>query len=317
MKTRCPDCQTVFRVTPEQIKARAGRVRCGYCQTVFSALDSLVDAGHPDPVVGPVDPDPADARPETRIEPEFSETPREIPPFFLANEPVIREMQESGESERFSPHAAPFEPEGLDEPEEALEPGLAAGRVVPRVTSEIPGYSKWAEGFMAPPIAFSAEKPSRRRFWLVAAGLALALAGQIMFHFRGELAVSMPSLRPALDALSRVLDGPLPLPRHVELVSIETSDLQTDTTRGRLLVLNTTLRNNAPYGQAYPSLEFSLTDTQDMVIARRIFSPQDYLPPTRIAADPAFPGNSGVTVRLWIEAVDLAAAGYRLLVFYP
>ena len=169
---------------------------------------------------------------------------------------------------------------------------------------------------MAPPFAFPAEKPPGRPFWFVAAGLALALAGQAVFHFRGELSLAMPSLRPALEALSLALDGPLPLPRHVERVSIEASDLQTDAARGGLLVLNTTLRNNAPYGQAYPSLELSLTDVQDTVIARRVFSPQDYLP-ARAVTDPAFPGNSGVTVRLWIEAVDLAAAGYRLLVFYP
>ncbi|HRI91316.1 MAG TPA: zinc-ribbon domain-containing protein, partial [Accumulibacter sp.] len=29
MKTCCPGCQTIFRVTPEQLKARAGKVRCG------------------------------------------------------------------------------------------------------------------------------------------------------------------------------------------------------------------------------------------------------------------------------------------------
>jgi predicted Zn finger-like uncharacterized protein len=308
MKTRCPDCQTVFRVTPEQIKARAGRVRCGYCQAVFDALDALVDEATPGLAAIPTDPvvDPIDTLPEIRIEPELLETTHENPLFFSANPLEAQEEQETEESQ-LPPHDAPDAP---------LEPGLAAEWVLPRETSEIRGYSKWAEGVMAPPIVFPVEMPSRRPFLLVAAGLALALAGQAVFHFRGELAISMPSLRPALEALSRALDGPLPLPRHVDLVSIETSDLQTDATGDKRLVLNTTLRNNAPHEQAYPSLELSLTDVQDLVIARRIFSPQDYLP-ARVVTDPAFPGNSSVTVRLWIETVDLAAAGYRLLVFYP
>ncbi|HTH39253.1 MAG TPA: DUF3426 domain-containing protein [Rhodocyclaceae bacterium] len=43
MFTRCPTCTTTFRVTPEQLKARLGRVRCGQCQAVFNALDSLVE----------------------------------------------------------------------------------------------------------------------------------------------------------------------------------------------------------------------------------------------------------------------------------
>ena len=45
MKSRCPNCQTVFRVTPEQLRARAGKVRCGQCQAVFNALDSLLEFG--------------------------------------------------------------------------------------------------------------------------------------------------------------------------------------------------------------------------------------------------------------------------------
>lgn len=44
MLTRCPNCSTAFRVTPEQLKARAGRVRCGHCSGVFNALETLVDA---------------------------------------------------------------------------------------------------------------------------------------------------------------------------------------------------------------------------------------------------------------------------------
>jgi hypothetical protein len=108
----------------------------------------------------------------------------------------------------------------------------------------------------------------------------------------------------------------LPLPRHTDLVSIETSDLQTDAARGNLLVLNATLRNRAPYAQDYPSLELSLTDTQDVAIARRVFSPLDYLPP-KLAAEKAFPANADIPIRLWIEARELSPAGYRLYVFYP
>lgn len=43
LTTNCPSCSTAFRVTPEQLKARAGKVRCGHCQAVFNALESLND----------------------------------------------------------------------------------------------------------------------------------------------------------------------------------------------------------------------------------------------------------------------------------
>ena len=43
MYTRCPQCQTVFRITVTQLKARDGMVRCGRCQNVFRADQQLVE----------------------------------------------------------------------------------------------------------------------------------------------------------------------------------------------------------------------------------------------------------------------------------
>ncbi|HEX7045594.1 MAG TPA: DUF3426 domain-containing protein [Burkholderiales bacterium] len=37
MYTRCPECQTAFRITIAQLKARDGLVRCGRCDSVFRA----------------------------------------------------------------------------------------------------------------------------------------------------------------------------------------------------------------------------------------------------------------------------------------
>ena len=303
MKTRCPDCQTVFRVTPEQLKARAGKVRCGHCQAVFNALDSLLE-GH----IAVAAPTPA--------------TAIDIPPVGipLPVEPVAEIELSASESEPEVPESENNDaPPVNDEAHDASatqELAKATGLILPRDTSEIPGYSKWNEGVMAAPTASPEEKPSRWPFSLAAVLLALGLSGQATFHYRSELAVAFPRLQPLLLAFSQALDSPLPLPARAELVSIETSDLQTDAARGNLLVLNATLRNRAPYGQAYPALELSLTDTQDVAIARRVFTPQEYLP-AKTPAEQPFPGNSDIAVRLWIEAKDISAAGYRLYIFYP
>jgi predicted Zn finger-like uncharacterized protein len=42
LHTRCPQCQTVFRVTAAQIKVRGGMVRCGRCQHAFRADQHVV-----------------------------------------------------------------------------------------------------------------------------------------------------------------------------------------------------------------------------------------------------------------------------------
>src|SRR4051794_38388785 len=35
--TRCPDCDTTFRVTDDALKRASGQVRCGRCASVFNA----------------------------------------------------------------------------------------------------------------------------------------------------------------------------------------------------------------------------------------------------------------------------------------
>ncbi|MEE2749124.1 MAG: MJ0042-type zinc finger domain-containing protein, partial [Pseudomonadota bacterium] len=40
--TRCPHCETSFRVGDEQLDAANGYVRCGSCLQVFNATDYFV-----------------------------------------------------------------------------------------------------------------------------------------------------------------------------------------------------------------------------------------------------------------------------------
>ena len=39
--TRCPGCQTTFRITADTLRVANGAVRCGSCGTVFSAFSGL------------------------------------------------------------------------------------------------------------------------------------------------------------------------------------------------------------------------------------------------------------------------------------
>lgn len=308
MKTRCPNCQTSFRITPEQLKARVGKVRCGQCQNVFNALDSLLDEA---PAAPPGALHGVGAQPPVvHIVQEAANEP--MPTIVLGeerNEPTLAAPPTTTAEEIAEPTVALSEAE-------TIELGKASGLIMPRETTAIPGYSKWVEEMVSMPLAPPAAAASRWPFILAALLLVLALGGQLLFHFRSEVAVAAPRLRPLLATLSQAVGAALPLPRHVELVSIETSDLQSDPTRGNLLVLSATLRNRAAYGQDYPALELALTDTQDAAIARRVFSPAEYLSP-QTANREAFAANSEIAVRLWIEARETVAAGYRLYVFYP
>jgi predicted Zn finger-like uncharacterized protein len=56
LATRCPSCETVFRVVPDQLRVSDGWVRCGRCSEVFNASRNLVDtsAVEPEPRRAPI-----------------------------------------------------------------------------------------------------------------------------------------------------------------------------------------------------------------------------------------------------------------------
>lgn len=64
MVTSCPACTTTFRVTPEQLKLRHGKVRCGKCRGVFDAFDSLATLADDPGAAEQTQPEPAAGAPD-------------------------------------------------------------------------------------------------------------------------------------------------------------------------------------------------------------------------------------------------------------
>ncbi|NJA89588.1 DUF3426 domain-containing protein [Rhodocyclus tenuis] len=377
MKTRCPACTTTFRVVPDQLKARAGKVRCGQCGAVFNALDQLQDdlpgatpriedtaASTPTTFTSDLatptltlDAASAGSQTDSPFEPETPQSAHASEAFIeeesTAEKPLVPHARlndvapipvEFGEAERnealmvrgeasTEENALPAEPAASEflteiaDDAARVEPPLAAhqgetaaatpddGGVLPRQMTEIPGYSKWSEGARPTPLS-APETPANGLFVAVAVLLGAVLAGQVVFQFRSELAASQPSLRPALERFADVFNATLPPLRRAEQLSIEGSDLQADPANASRLQLTGTLANRAPYAQALPLLELTLTDIHDQVVARKVFPPEIYL------SDPAsvgsvFAARSEIALRLSLEAKDIGAAGYRLYVFYP
>lgn len=67
MQTRCPHCQTTFRVSEAQLNAAKGKVRCGKCQQVFNAREYI----HPvaaTPTVSPEAPKKSSPTPVPQVD---------------------------------------------------------------------------------------------------------------------------------------------------------------------------------------------------------------------------------------------------------
>jgi predicted Zn finger-like uncharacterized protein len=162
------------------------------------------------------------------------------------------------------------------------------------------------------------EAPGPPRTWPWTAGavlLGLLAVGQLTYLFRVELASRLPGLKPALVAACAKLHCTVPLPRDIDLMAIESSNLEADPAQPGVITISVTLHNQAPYAQAYPNLELTLTDYNDMPVGRRIFRPDEYLKDqTDVARGLA--GGRDNSIRLAIDASSLKAAGYRLYLSY-
>lgn len=376
MRTRCPACGTVFRVTSEQLRLKAGKVRCGHCQTVFNAFDEFLPEDHhasasrTQPPVNVVEgrerapedwpqiivPDSGEeeagelsageavpAEPEALPPESFSlaealvdqqaapderllaDELADHPSESLADQPVAENalpdesLAQESSAEELRPDEIAMDSGPVTEPlpetqEESTQAARQAGLVAARELAESPAYNRWAVGTLADGGASSfAPPPARRLVWpfvVVALLLVLGLLVQFLLYFRSDVVRWLP------DAGSYYQQAgiDISLPRNPDLVVIEASDLQADNARG-LFVLQATLHNRAAYAQDWPALELTLTDANDSVVARRVMMAADYLP-SAISPE-VFPANGEVAVRLWIEARNLGAAGYRLYVFYP
>ncbi|SEF69666.1 MJ0042 family finger-like domain-containing protein [Thauera chlorobenzoica] len=279
---RCPACQTVFRLRPEQLHAQGGKVRCGRCLRPFDA------------VAHKIAPDTASA----------AEAPgvlrrRRHPPAPAATpEPV---------SDPASPLPGPQSGRRTPQPESGPPPLSPAERPAP---PEPPRPQPRVRG--------RPQRPSplvRIATTLALVLLTGTLGAQLLYLFRAEIARDLPGLRPLLASACARAGCTLPYPRDAQRIAIEATELQEEPGRPGEFVLYATINNRADYAQDWPHLELTLNDAADQALARRVLPPRDWLPPDHPAE--AFPGRSALGIRLPFSTPDMAPVGYRLYVFYP
>nr|WP_282099996.1 zinc-ribbon and DUF3426 domain-containing protein [Thauera aromatica] len=279
---RCPACQTVFRLRPEQLHAQGGKVRCGRCLRPFDAVAHEIA---PDAASAAEAPDVLRRR---RLPPAPAATPEP------ASGPV-------------SPLPGPQSGRSAPQPEAGPPSRPPAERPAPPE-----GPHPQPRGRARP------QRPSalvRIATTLVLVLLTGTLGAQLLYLFRAEIARDLPGLRPLLASACARAGCTLPYPRDAQRIAIEATELQEEPGRPGEFVLYATINNRADYAQEWPYLELTLNDATEQALARRVLSPRDWLPPDHPAE--AFPGRSALGIRLPFSTPDMAPVGYRLYVFYP
>ena len=306
MITHCPSCHTHFRVHAEQLAARGGQVRCGKCSRVFDALEHLIEEAGP-------------ARERSAAQDEYALTHAVAADAEPAPQP--------GPAEAADVDADVHEPAAAASIDVEAEPILATSSmfepVIPEPASAQPASAEaWtasgANSFDFGPIAAAGPAKHARRWpWLLGAVLLLVvLLAQAAYYYRSAVIVLFPETKPYAAALCAKLGCDLPLPRRIELMSIEASDLQADTTNPNIMVLSATLKNRAIFDQQLPLLELTLTDAQDQPVVRRVLAPQDYIGKAA-NMQAGFAANTEIAIKVFFEGSQVKATGYRLYLFYP
>mgnify|MGYP000190290145 FL=1 len=240
--THCPQCETAFKVSPQQLELAKGWVRCGRCAHVFEAALHF-------------------------------ETPPDIPapPLPSADAPSLFRA--------------------------AVAPAIAANEVKP--TSSLKNTESADD-----------VNPSLPLRWMVGAGvLVLTLLLQFVVAQRNWLGAEEPALRPVLSALCAC---EVTWPREPEAVLIESSSFTENPQGGYTVQLR--LKNTQHHPVAMPALELSLTDLQDQVLVRRVFSAEELSGKDHVQALRDVRSTLNFDLD---DKVSKRITGFRAIVFYP
>ena len=298
--TLCPHCSTRFKISEAQLTAHHGMVRCGHCMQAFDARPSFI-SDFPSPQLAlPIDEpsDKTDSPPLPESSPAIeqqtvldTDESGSLPDTLL---PAVEAEDKLDFSVQYIPQPA--------------EPDLHEAHYVEQLTlaEQVNIEESEVEALVKP------------RTWPWVAGAIIAillLVAQSAYFLRVDFAARIPAAKPALIAYCKLLGRSVPYPQKSALISIESSSLDADPAHENQITLNALLRNHASFSQAFPNLSLTLNDNQDKPLARRLFTPSDYL--TADENEKAgFRGNHEINIKLPLYTGELRPIGYQLEFFY-
>lgn len=304
----------MFNVVTDQLKVSQGWVRCGQCADVFDA--------------------------KIHLQAENVPSPSQLPP--IGNdEPLPSAVASTG-----SGHVSYAEEitAALKIPDEdAASAAVDAPSPAPTAASE-----EAEPVFVDMQDTVSSEIPSdvsndvsfvrdarRQAFWrkpLIRSVLGLSallllglMALQSAVMHRDSLTAYEPRAIPALEMLCERLACQVGPVRQIEAIVIDSSSFKKINDAG-IYRLTFTFKNTRFAPVSMPSLEVTLTDTQDQPVLRRVLSPAQFsATSSMLAASAGFSADLSLQVAVNPSPSNdatgtgssLRVAGYRLLAFYP
>lgn len=273
LRTQCPTCHTTFALTRAQLDARAGLVRCGRCSAVFCADQYLLD-----PLPGP---SVEQRTPPAKLEKKVS--------------PGRRRQKNRKKRSKTEVSRLALPPDTDNQHHGALFP----------------------EEFVSEEVAQALTGTGKRRtrtrsiLWGLGALLLLAaLLAQTVFFYASDLA-HYPQFKPWVLSACELLGCQIRPQQNVELIELLQTSVAPHPKRAHALRIRASMVNRADFTQPYPLMEITLTDTAGAAVARRTFTPRQYLK-NRADANIGMTPHVVVAALLDISNPDPNPGGYEI-----
>jgi predicted Zn finger-like uncharacterized protein len=301
--TRCPECDTTFRVTEETLKKASGQVRCGRCASVFNAYAELQDSdAKPVEADAPRSEAPASAMADPQPEPPKppSPEPTRLETKRAENDSVLGSTAVAAVAAEIKIGAADAAAEASAETTTPGSEPISATEVERVLTDDLAAM---------PYVWMRTDERPRSRWWTVAVVVAaLALGLQAIHHFRGRLA-GHPTFGPLVMAAYEKLGVAISPTWNVQQYEIIDWVATAEPNERGLGSLKITARiqNHGPLRQPYPAVQLRLKDRFESRVGGRMFTPAEYLPSDTPHERLMSPGE---TARAELEVVDPGPDAY-------
>jgi predicted Zn finger-like uncharacterized protein len=333
--TICPSCAVKFRVQPEQLNVRQGRVMCGRCRHVFNAFESLKriedrdDAAQDDATGLDLSATPApNDLPEPSQPRESVDAPDDVPKhdveFGDGPQAPADNVQDESASTIPAQQASALMAE-LDTPlaissfPVEAPPAFLSADPAPADPPEIvqPDEKPLAKNPLLRPAPPYRRAPVRAVWIMGVLVLVLIISAQLVFYFRASIVESHPEARPYLAKACEIAGCSISWGRDEGSIKIEASDLIESPARPGRIVLTATMVNRGKKKQELPAIELRITDNGNQLLTSRILQPRDYLGRPPLQGEGIAP-NAELFVNMNLEIANKSpASGYGLRAFYP
>lgn len=292
LKTRCPACDTVFKIVPDQLKVSSGWVRCGRCAEVFDAAAHAAASDETSPW-------PQSSPPAAAMSSATSTTNAASPTISAT---TAKEAIFTPENIAKQPTNTPANADLADHKEQ-VQTDLSFVRVAKN-------KAFWQQKNV---IAIL------RTACVVLAGLLFL---QVVFSQRNHLAAANPAIKTSFESLCQATGCKIEPFKNIDAFKIESSSFQkaptaaADAAQADVFVLKITLKNSADMPLAIPAVELTLTEAGDKPVLRRILSAKDLgFKGATLGANGDWTGE--MTVAVTSTPAMPPITGYRVLLFYP